>query len=405
MTKVLLVHNYYGSSAPSGEDRVFEAEKSLLGRHGHAVGEFVRRSDEIRDRGPVGIVRGGLATPWNPFSASAVRRTVQEMRPDVVHVHNTFPLVSPAVFHAVGGLAATVLTLHNYRLFCSAGIPSRDGRVCTECLDRRSAWPAVLHACYRGSRFATIPIAASVTLHRTIGTWTNGVDAFITLSEFQRERMIGAGLPSDRVHVKANFFPTGSSPIPWRDRGHYAVFAGRLTREKGVETLLRTWRIWGREAPELRILGDGGLRTELERIAHDLPVRFLGQVETAEAQRQISEARLLVFPSECIEGSPLAIIEAFAFGTPVAASDLGPLSSIVRHGENGVLFRPNDDEAMCRAIRDVWTSQRIMAGLGRGARESFEANHGEEANHAALLEIYERAIARSKARRLNGGAR
>jgi glycosyltransferase involved in cell wall biosynthesis len=398
LTRVLLVHNHYGSSAPSGENRVFETESALLRQRGHDVREFVRSSDGIRSNGAYGLVTGGLATPWNPFAARALRREIREFGPDVVHVHNTFPLLSPSCFRAIGTLAASVLTLHNYRLFCSKGTPFRGGNVCMKCVDDRSAWSAIRHACYRDSRLATLPLAVSVELHRHLGTWTEHVDAFIALSEFQRQRMIDGGLPSGHVHVKTNFYPGSPAVSPWRGRGRYVVFVGRLTAEKGVEVLLRAWRLWGDAAPELRIVGDGGLRPELERLAGDLPVRFLGQVDLAEAQRQIAQARLLVLPSECFEGSPMAVIEAFAFGTPVAASDLGPLPFIVRHGVNGVVFQPRNHESVYREIRRVWDAPDTLEELGRGARTSFEAHYAENANYRMLMDVYDTATSVSKRR-------
>ena len=237
--KILLVHNYYGSAAPSGENQVFEAERALLRQRGHRVREFVRHSDEIRGQGVWGAVKGACAVPWNPCSVVAIRRAVDAFQPDIVHVHNTFPLISPGIFPAIGHRAARVLTLHNYRLFCPAAIPLRDGRVCTDCLAARSSWPALRHGCYRHSRLATLPLAFSVALHRTLNTWTQQVDAFIALSDFQRQLMTQSGLPAARVYVKPNFYPGHPQPVPWPDRQDYAVFAGRLTAEKGVETLIR----------------------------------------------------------------------------------------------------------------------------------------------------------------------
>ena len=243
--KVLLVHNFYGSTAPSGEGQVFNAEKALLLSRGHEVEEFTRHSDEIRAKGFSGTIQGALATPWNPWMARALQKKVESFRPDVVHVHNTFPLISPSIFHAIGHRAARVLTLHNYRLFCPAAIPMRQGRVCTDCLDSHSAWPALQHGCYRDSRLATLPLAVSVGLHRQLGTWKNQVDAFITLSDFQRKLMTESGLPAARVHVKPNFYPGLPPVISWHERAPYVVFAGRLGAEKGLVNLLRAWRAWG----------------------------------------------------------------------------------------------------------------------------------------------------------------
>jgi glycosyltransferase involved in cell wall biosynthesis len=185
-----------------------------------------------------------------PWSARAIRQAVARFLPDVVHVHNTFPLISPSIFHALAGTGvARVLTLHNYRLFCPAAIPMRAGQVCTDCLDRRSVLPALQHGCYRNSRLATVPLALNVALHRAAGTWAHQVDAFIALTEFQRQRVVDAGLPASRVFVKPNFYPGNPAVVPWGQRQPYVVFAGRLTAEKGVATLIRAWQLWGPRRP------------------------------------------------------------------------------------------------------------------------------------------------------------
>lgn len=394
--KVLLAHNFYGSTTPSGENQVFEAERELLLSRGHEVEIFTRHSDEIRSQGAWGAVSGALATPWNPWMARAIRQTVHRFKPDVVHTHNTFPLISPAIFHAIGNRAARVLTLHNYRLFCPAGIPMRDGQVCTECLDRHSVWPGVRHGCYRNSRLATLPLAANIALHRRLGTWTNHVDAFVALTEFQRQRMIAAGLPAERVHVKPNFYPGAPVVVPWVERRPCAVFAGRLTAEKGVEALVRAWLLWGAAAPELRIVGDGGLRGELEQLATtypQVPIRFLGQLTGEAAQAEIARARLLVLPSEWFEGFPMVVREAFAFGTPAAVSDIGPLPSIVQHGGSGVVFAPANPQSLLAEVRTAWDTPGLLERLGQGARAEFEAKYTEEANYQTLMAIYQQAMA------------
>lgn len=392
MLKVLLTHNLYRSDAPSGENAVLEAEQRLLAARGHSVETFLRNSDEIARRGKLGVIQAALGTPWNPLAAKAIRQKLATSHPDVVHVHNTFPLLSPAVFWAVGRQAARVLTLHNYRLYCPAAIPMRSGEVCTECLDQQSPVPAMIHGCYRASRAATLPLAISVGLHRAIGTWTKQVDAFICLSEFQREVMVAAGLPREKVHVKPNFYPGKPSVVAWSERKPYVVFAGRLSAEKGVVSLLLSWQAWGTKAPELRLVGDGELRAELERMARGLPVRFLGQVPADQAQAEIANARLQILPSECFEGFPMVVREAFAFGTPAAVSDLGPLPSIVQHGKSGIVFQPADPESMLREVRAAWETPGLLERLGRGARTEFETKYTEEANYAALIEIYQKAI-------------
>lgn len=393
---IMLVHNYYRSAAPSGENQVFEAEKQLLFNNGHALEIFTRHSDEIHAKGVVGMFQGALATPLNPWMCKAIQQRVDVFKPHVVHIHNTFPLLSPAIFLAIRNRAARVLTLHNYRIFCPAAIPMRDGKVCTECLDKKSALPSLIHGCYRNSRVATLPLAIKVWLHRALGTWTNEVDAFICLSEFQRDLMIEAGLPAEKVHVKPNFYPGNPDVIPWQQRKPYIVFAGRLTAEKGVINLLKAWQLWGPDAPELRIVGDGELRQDLESLAKGLPVRFLGQVSAEGAQQQIAQACLQILPSECFEGFPMVVREAFAFGTPAAVSDLGPLPTIVEHGKSGIVFQPANPQSLLAKVREAWETPGLLAVLGAGARQEFESKYTEEANYKILMDIYQKAIEVSK---------
>lgn len=398
--KILVVHDYYGSGSPSGENQVFESEVDLLSRRGHQIETFTRHNDEIRQSGMIGKMRGAFATPWNPWMAKALAQRVRAWKPDVVHVHNTFPLISPSIFSAIGGKAATVLTLHNYRLFCPAAIPMRNTKVCTDCLDMHSVWPSMKHGCYRSSRIATAPLALSVALHRWLGTWQRHVDAFIALTDFQKHRMIDASLAANKVHVKPNFYPGNPSVIPWDKRGDYVVFAGRLTPEKGLLTLVKAWTEWIRQdgsAPELRIVGDGPLRSELEVLAANLPIKFLGQLTSSEAQAHIAESRLLILPSECFEGFPMVIREAFAFGTPVAGSNLGPLPSIIQHGLNGVVSEPSNPTSLAAVVREAWQSPHLLEHLGRGARQAFESRYTEDANYSMLMDIYSAAIKAQKA--------
>ncbi len=323
--KILLVHNFYGSSAPSGENSVFISEEKLLRNHGHAVNTFTRHSDEIRGRGIIGTVQGALSVPWNPLSKTQLQNILQREKPDILHVHNFFPLISPSVFSATQNLqTATVLTLHNYRLFCAAGIPLRNNQPCTECLDRRSIIPALQYGCYRNSRIATLPLAMMIELHRRLKTWQNHVDTFIALTHFQKDKMVSAGLPENKVVIKPHFYNDPPLPVTWQERKDNIVYIGRLGEEKGCRIMLQAWQKWGRQAPRLDIIGDGPLRQELEEMSHHLGitdrVSFVGQLPFAETQSRLSQSKLLLLPSLCYEGFPMVIGEAFSLGVPVATS-------------------------------------------------------------------------------------
>jgi glycosyltransferase involved in cell wall biosynthesis len=360
--------------------------------HGHEVLDFSRYSDEIRGQGGWGVLKGALATPFNPFVVSAVRRAVKHFDPDVVHVHNTFPLISPAVFHATGPRATRILTLHNYRLFCAAAIPLRQGKPCTLCLAERSIWPALRYGCYRGSRLATLPLAASIGLHRSLGTWHRHVDGFIALTDFQRDRMVEAGLPSLKVFLKPHFYDKPPLPLPWSQRKGDVVFVGRLSEEKGLRFLLDAWIAWGRGAPRLELIGQGPEReqweTRVRETGMESRVVFTGQLPFEQVQDRVAHARLLILPSICFEGFPMVIREAFALGVPVAASRLGSMQNLIESGYNGALFEPSDTGSLLRAVRELWGSPRQLAAMGQQARMTFENRYTAHSNYEQLMAIY-----------------
>ena len=318
-------------------------------------------------------------------------------RPDILHVHNTFPLLSPAIFPALRNLpVATVLTLHNYRTVCAAAIPLRDGRVCTDCLDDRSVWPALRHGCYRGSRLATLPLAAMIALHRRLGTWGREVDALIALTAFQKDTLVRAGLPEERLYVKPHFYAAAPQPLAWAKRDDRVVFVGRLQEEKGLHVLIEAWRLWGDAAPQLDIVGDGVERASLERlvIASGLQgkVTFRGQLPFAETQAIIAASRLLVLPSLCFEGFPMVIREAFALGVPVACSRLGSMPCLVEQDKTGALFEPGNPNDLMRSVQALWRDQAKLEAMSGRARNEFAVKYDAKSNEKILLDIYRQAI-------------
>lgn len=394
--KILFVHNYYGSSAPSGENTVFESELALLRSRGHQVIVYTRHSDEIRQQGIWGVIKGAASTPWNFFAVQKLRRVLTKEKPDVMHVHNSFPLFSPGIFHAACGTqTATVLTLHNFRSFCAAGIPMRDDRPCTLCLDQRSVLPALRFGCYRKSRLATLPMAMMIALHRCIDTWGKHIDAFIALTEFQRKTLVDAGLPAHRVYIKPHFYANPPQPSSWNQRENKVVFVGRLGNEKGVRFLLEAWKLWS-DAPLLEIIGEGPesefLRAEAERCGLAEKILFSGKLPFAEVQVRLACARLLVLPSINFEGFPMAIREAFALGVPVAASNLGSMACLVEDGHTGGLFEPANTVSLASCIKKLWQDQACLMEMAMAARNEFELHYTEEANYLELMEIYQVAI-------------
>ena len=394
--RILIAHNFYRSRGPSGENNAVAVELDLLRQSGHDVELYRRDSDDLLASGIAGLVRGGLSVPWNPSAAADLVRQVRRFRPDVVHAHNTFPSISPAVFSALRGRTARVLTLHNYRLFCAQGLFTRNGTICTRCLDLSSCAPGLLHGCYRDSRIATLPLSIGIFAHKWLGTWTNEVEAFIALTQYQRDLFVRGGLPSNKLHVKPNFFALDANPKSWHERTNEVVFVGRIAAEKGVRTLVEAWTSWGAAAPVLRIIGDGPEREFLVQQARRAGlqnVRFLGSLDHAQTIAEISNARLLVIPSVGMEGLPMVIPEAFALGTPVVAADSGPLPYIVEQDVNGALFTAGCATSLRNVLTALWREPSRLQGLANGALESYRRTFTSRLNLDRLEQIYEAAIA------------
>jgi glycosyltransferase involved in cell wall biosynthesis len=251
------------------------------------------------------------------------------------------------------------------------------------------------YGCYRNSRLATLPVATGVAIHRLLRTWERQVDAFVALTDFQREILVGAGLPAARVWVKPNFFPGAPARFPWSARHQAVVYVGRLSEEKGLVHLVEAWAAWGRTAPELRIVGDGPLRGMLEdraAAAEGGRLRLLGLLSPVEAQREIASARLLVLPSVWFEGFPLVIAEALAQATPVAVSRVGALPGMVKDGGCGLVFEPGDPASLLSTVRAAWEGGGLQR-LSEAAARQYETEYTPDANHRQLMQIYGHALA------------
>ena len=396
--KILLVHNYYGSSAPSGENKVFEAEKAMLEKHGHEVLVYTRHSDEIRGTGNRelgtvsrlwGMVKGAMCTIGNPFAARAVAKKCREFKPDIVHFHNTFPLISPLAVWAASKYAPVVMTLHNYRTACAAGVPTRDGKVCSLCLDKKCVLDGVKHRCYRGSLLATLPLSINIALYRRwLPRW---VRRFLVFSEFQRNKMREYGFPNDAMALKPNSISPVHSCHKNIVKENQIVYVGRLSPEKGVHTLISAWRILGDSIGcRLVLIGDGDYRADYESLAKDLGVGFMGKQANDAVRSEIAKSKALILPSECWEGMPMTILESFAEGTPCVVSDLGALPEYIRSGELGEVFKAGNAEACAAAIKRI-LSRPDYDEMCAAAKQEAETKYSEEANYKRLMEIYREA--------------
>lgn len=369
---------------------VVEQERKLLEDAGHEVVEYFRHSDEISGMSAVRKAELPLRVTWSFEDQVALHRTLASQPIDVIHLHNSFPLISSSILTSARQMGVPVVaTLHNYRLVCAAGTLLRDGLPCLKCL-RRSPLPSLVHACYRGSRLATAPLALSIGTHRALRTWERGVDRFIVMSKFARAIMTEAGLPAGQITIKPHFIPS-----PHRIRvgaGSYGLFLGRLSVEKGVSTLIEAW---DPSLGTLLIAGDGPLRGELEAQAarHGTSVRFLGSLERAIAVDLLLNARYLANPSRAFETFGLSVVEAFAHGVPAVVPNQGVFPELVRDGVNGFTFESGNAASLTRALRRL-SDPAVSRSTGEAARQDYLSFFTPASNLAALEEIYRDVIER-----------
>ena len=390
--KILIVHNHY--QQPGGEQVAVEAQRALLRGHGHDVLTYTRHNAEILD---FGLRERALFFPRTLYS----RRTYHELtelvrreRPDIAHVHNVFPLLSPAVYRALDDAGVpTVQTIHNFRFLCPNGLFFTQGRACERC-SHGFTLHAVPRRCYRDSYVLSALYATTIAFHRRVGTF-GLIDHFIALSPFSAAKLVDNGLVSrDRISVVGNFLP---DPLPAPGPAHRpprVLFLGRLSPEKGVATLIEA----AAHLPELTVgvLGDGPDAASLAALARSqglVNVEFLGKVTGEAKWAAMRQARAVVIPSVWYEHFPFVLLESMATGTPAIASRLGSLAELIEDGQTGMLFRAGDSEDLAKKLHLLLTDGQGATAMGEHARQALETHWCAKAHLAGLLRSYELAAA------------
>lgn len=383
---ILQVHNRY--QIPGGEDTVAENERRLLEAQGHRVVRYFRDNKEMKDFSLLRKLLLPVTTVFNPRTYREVRRLIRTEHIDIVHVHNTLNLISPSVYYAALAEGVPVVqTVHNFRLLCPGATFYRDGHICEDCL-HGGLGCAVKHSCYRGSRLQTLACVISTKIHRMTGIY--GKLNYICLTEFNREKLLNLKqVRPERVHVKPNFVENDPEPIlPEERRRNQMVFAGRLEKLKGVDVLLKSWKLLGENAPQLILCGTGPLEDWCRDYIREHAVQNVqmrGFTPNAEVRRLMAQSRALILPTRCYEGFPVSIVEAFSVGTPVLCSDLGNAGSIVTEGVTGRKFQPDSPEDLARAVG-------TSGGMCESTYAQYLSGYTAERNYETLEAIYRQIL-------------
>lgn len=382
--KIVLCHNYY--QCRGGEDVSFEVDVQMLRDYGHDVATLTRDNATLNGSSRL---RAAKHAVWNAETEAEARDLIRDFQPDILHCNNLFPQISPSVYRAANQAGVPVVqAIRNYRYFCPSATMYRDGRVCTDCLRKPIAYPAVLHACYRDSRAASAVVAGMHAFHRATGTWRSRVDAFFTPSQFAKNICVEAGIAEDQIRVRTNFiFPDLG---PGDGGGGFALFVGRLSREKGTETLADAWDHHNPQLP-LKIVG-GGESERLARLAERNPrVELLGFQPQEQVLELVGQANCLLFTSRWYETFGRTIAEAFSRGTPVVSSRLGVMADHIRDGENGLFFPAGDAAALAACVDRIAKDPPGAKRMRERARQDYLKSFTRQQSYDQLVGVYETA--------------
>ncbi len=384
--KILQVHNSY--QLAGGEDAVVMLESTLVREFGHELMPYFVNNDKIC--GLVEKIYTSICIGYSSRSKTRFEQFLKCNKFEIVHVHNFFPVLTPSIYDVcVNYNIPVVQTLHNYRTICPGALLVRDGVVCEKCVTG-SPYQSVLHGCYRDSVVGTLAVARMVSYHRRCNTWNTKINRFIALTDFAKEKFVEAGFDPQKVSVKSNFIPDPIAPeIKLNERITTALFVGRISQEKGLKTLTSAWSAIDLN---LTIAGEGPLLSELKSTVKVNNILFLGAVNKQNISELMLSAQFLVMPSECYEGFPMVLVEAFAHGLPVLASRLGGMAEIVEDGVTGLHFEVGNAEDLAEKARWMFEHPEDCRRMGEKARQEYLAKYTPEKNYAMLMEIYKEAI-------------
>jgi len=391
--KILICHNFYQHRG--GEEETVFREKELLEKKGHKVVFFTRNSREIESFHFFHKIIFLFEVFFSVSIYRKLKQLIKKKKPDIVHIHNIFPLLSPAVYYAAKSCNVPVVqTLHNYRFLCLNGLfLQNNGKICEKC-KKGNFISGILNKCYRSSFLQSVAMAFVLSVHRKLGTFHKKIDCFISPSNFLKDKFAGVGFPENRIFVKPHFTEI-SDGVKTDDFENYAVYMGRLSKEKGLFTLIKAFK--GILGVNLKILGEGQIRGELDNYIEKEQIKnvsLLGYIKGVAKEEILKKARFLVLPSECYENMPYSILESFARGVPVIASKIGGLRELVTDGYNGLLFEPGNAGDLADKIKELAGNKEVLLEMRKNVYETARERFSETAGYENLMKIYRRGIAK-----------
>lgn len=416
---ILQIHNYYRQSG--GEDTVVNQEKDLLELHGHAVTLYSLDNNDFGDD-VFSKIKVAFLSIWNPISYMEIGRIIDEKKPNIVHVHNTWPLISPSVFWICRIKKVPVIqTIHNYRLMCLNGClyrqdeTTRKGKICNICVDKKFKWAGVRLSCYRGSKIQSLVLACSLYIHHKVGTWTKTIDQYIALTQFMATKLIQSGVPADKISVKANYVAhmrktenslQTESEMLHQSNNPYFLYVGRISDEKGVEYLLDSWNACRSDwllqdaAYDLVIIGGGDIQEKLENhvsmyseaLDRGGSIFFLGKQDRKKVLRYMQNALFVVLPSKWFEGFPMTLLEAFNCNAPIIAPDHGAFSEIVEHEKNGYLYDPRETTALSRMLKQAASDKKQYSCMKNYIFNEVLPRYSLSVSYQQLINVYTNVI-------------
>lgn len=380
--KIIQAHNYYQNTG--GEATVVSSERALLEENGHTVIPYERNNQEIENYSlfkKVGLIKN---TSWSKQSYAEVKSLLKKHKPDVCHVHNFLPLISPSIYKACKDQKVPVVqTLHNYRLICTNGLLLRENKVCERCLGK-SPYTSIKTKCYRDSYLQTYTVARMLQHNTQKGTWNKLVDAYLCLTQLAKDKFVEHGLPEQKLFLKPNFVEVPE--VHTAEKEDYLIFVGRLEEAKGVKILKE---ISDKVTLPIFVVGDGELKEQLKGTPN---LKLLGKKTHMETLSLIKAAKALIFPSIWYEGMPMTILESFASRTAVFASNMGAMQSMIEDRKNGFLFEPNSAKDLAEKLNTYIDNKAVIQDIEENAFQQFQQRYSRKANYNLLTDIYKSVI-------------